>query len=57
MDAKAPDWSEIEPIERETVKQVVWRLMPLLILGYFIAYQDRTNASGQRLSYTVARRS
>ena len=57
MDAKAPDWSEIEPIERETVKQVVWRLMPLLILGYFLAYQDRTNASGQRLSYTVARRS
>ena len=34
---------EIEPIERETIKRVTWRLMPLLMLGYFCAYLDRSN--------------
>jgi MFS family permease len=33
----------IEPIERETIKRVTWRLMPLLMLGYFCAYLDRSN--------------
>jgi MFS transporter, ACS family, tartrate transporter len=31
----------IEPIERQTMKKVTWRLMPLLMLGYFCAYLDR----------------
>jgi len=35
--------TEIEPIERETIKRVTWRLMPLLMLGYFCAYLDRSN--------------
>ncbi|HVB68980.1 MAG TPA: MFS transporter [Acetobacteraceae bacterium] len=30
-------------IERETVHRVAWRLMPLLMLGYFCAYLDRVN--------------
>ena len=34
---------EIEPIERETIRRVAWRLMPLLMLGYFCAYLDRSN--------------
>src|ERR1700748_1315434 len=34
---------EIEPIEREIIKRVAWRLMPLLMLGYFCAYLDRVN--------------
>ena len=34
---------EIEPIERETIRRVTWRLMPLLMLGYFCAYLDRSN--------------
>jgi ACS family tartrate transporter-like MFS transporter len=34
---------QIEPIERETIKRVTWRLMPLLMLGYFCAYLDRSN--------------
>jgi MFS transporter, ACS family, tartrate transporter len=33
----------IEPIERETINRVTWRLMPLLMLGYFCAYLDRSN--------------
>jgi MFS family permease len=33
----------IEPIERETIKKVTWRLMPILMLGYFCAYLDRSN--------------
>jgi ACS family tartrate transporter-like MFS transporter len=42
--AKVPiTLTEIEPIERETIKRVTWRLMPLLMLGYFCAYLDRSN--------------
>ena len=33
----------IEPIERETIRRVTWRLMPLLMAGYFCAYLDRSN--------------
>jgi ACS family tartrate transporter-like MFS transporter len=33
----------IEPIERQTMRRVSWRLMPLLMLGYFCAYLDRSN--------------
>jgi ACS family tartrate transporter-like MFS transporter len=32
-----------EPIERATIRKVTWRLMPLLMLGYFCAYLDRSN--------------
>ncbi|MBN8909493.1 MAG: MFS transporter, partial [Rhodospirillales bacterium] len=30
-------------LERETVRRVAWRLMPLLMIGYFCAYLDRVN--------------
>ena len=33
----------IEPIEKETIRKVTWRLMPILMLGYFCAYLDRSN--------------
>jgi ACS family tartrate transporter-like MFS transporter len=33
----------IEAIERQTMRKVSWRLMPLLMLGYFCAYIDRSN--------------
>jgi MFS transporter, ACS family, tartrate transporter len=33
----------IEPIEQQTMRKVSWRLMPLLMLGYFCAYLDRSN--------------
>src|SRR6201995_1553165 len=40
--ATAPS-AEVEPLERETMRRVAWRLMPLLMLGYFCAYLDRSN--------------
>ena len=30
-------------IERRTVAKVSWRLLPLIVLIYFVAYMDRTN--------------
>ena len=43
MDANAPTLRVIEPIEIETISRVKWRLIPLLMLGYFCAYLDRSN--------------
>ena len=31
-------------IEAETMRKVMWRLLPFLMLCYFIAYVDRVNA-------------
>jgi len=33
----------VDPLERETVHRVAWRLLPILMLGYFCAYLDRVN--------------
>ncbi len=33
----------VTALERETMRQVGWRLVPLLMLGYFCAYLDRVN--------------
>jgi len=43
MEVSATTLHEIEPIEKETIKRVTWRLIPLLMLGYFCAYLDRSN--------------
>jgi MFS family permease len=43
MDANVPNGHEVEPIEQETMRRVFWRLIPLLMLGYFCAYLDRGN--------------
>jgi ACS family tartrate transporter-like MFS transporter len=43
VDASATASHQVEPIERETIKKVTWRLIPLLMLGYFCAYLDRSN--------------
>ena len=34
---------DMEPLERETIRRITWRLLPLLMLGYFCAYLDRVN--------------
>jgi MFS transporter, ACS family, tartrate transporter len=34
---------KIDSIERDTVRRVAWRLIPLLMLTYFCAYLDRSN--------------
>jgi sugar phosphate permease len=33
----------LDPLERETMHRVLWRLLPILVLGYFAAYLDRVN--------------
>ncbi len=43
MDARAQTLGGVEPIERQTMRKVSWRLIPLLMLGYFCAYLDRSN--------------
>jgi ACS family tartrate transporter-like MFS transporter len=43
VDHIGPSRSEIDPLERETIRRVIWRLLPLLMLGYFCAYLDRVN--------------
>jgi MFS family permease len=43
VDARAPTLDKVEPIERETIRRVFWRLIPLLMLGMFCAYLDRSN--------------
>ena len=43
MDAFVPATRGVDPLERETMRRVAWRLMPLLMLGYFCAFLDRVN--------------
>jgi MFS transporter, ACS family, tartrate transporter len=46
--------SDTTSLERETVRQVAWRLMPLLMLGYFCAYLDRVNVGFASLTMNKA---
>lgn len=42
------------PLEQETIRRVAWRLMPLLMLGYFCAYLDRVNVGFAGLTMNKA---
>lgn len=54
-DRSAPHPSAmVEPLERETIKRVAWRLVPLLMLGYFCAYLDRVNLGFAALTMNKA---
>ena len=44
----------IEPLEHETINRVAWRLLPLLMLGYFCAYLDRVNVGFAALTMNKA---
>ncbi|MEA2739164.1 MAG: transporter, family, tartrate transporter [Acetobacteraceae bacterium] len=44
----------MDPLERETINRVAWRLMPLLMLGYFCAYLDRVNVGFAGLTMNKA---
>jgi MFS family permease len=44
----------IEPLERETISRVAWRLLPLLIVGYFCNYLDRVNVGFAALTMNKA---
>ena len=37
-------------IEQRTLSKVSWRLLPLIVVIYFVAYMDRTNVSFASLS-------
>src|SRR5260370_22411499 len=37
-------------LEQRTLKKVSWRLLPLIVVIYFVAYMDRTNVSFASLS-------
>jgi ACS family tartrate transporter-like MFS transporter len=43
MDAILPTAREIHPLEKETMWRVAWRLMPLLMCGFFCSSLDRAN--------------
>ena len=45
---------QLEPLEQETVRRVAWRLLPLLMLGYFCAYLDRVNLGFAALTMNKA---
>ena len=36
--------TEIGAIERTTLRTVTWRILPFLMLAYFVAFVDRVNA-------------
>ena len=43
MTAGIPTVTAVPEIERRTIAKVSWRLLPLIVLIYFVAYMDRTN--------------
>ena len=46
--------ASVDPLERETIKRIAWRLMPLLMFGYFCAYLDRVNVGFAKLTMNQA---
>ena len=50
----------MNPIEQRTISKISWRLLPLLMVSYFIAYLDRVNlgfagaAMSKDLGFTAA---
>ena len=46
--------SAIEPIEKETMRRVARRLIPLLMVSYFAAYLDRVNVGFAALTMNKA---
>ncbi|PPQ28456.1 MFS transporter [Rhodopila globiformis] len=48
--ATTPGSPVVAPIERETIRHVTRRLIPLLMVSYFVAYLDRVNVGFASLS-------
>eukprot|EP01035_Chromulina_nebulosa_P006971 gene6971-9400_t len=50
----------MNPVEQRTISKISWRLLPLLMISYFIAYLDRVNlgfagaAMSKDLGFTAA---
>jgi hypothetical protein len=43
VDVAQQNRRKVDPLEQETIKKVAWRLIPVLVFGYFAAYLDRVN--------------
>ena len=52
--AQQPAQAQVDPLERETIRRVAWRLMPLLMVGYFCDYLDRVNVGFAALTMNKA---
>jgi ACS family tartrate transporter-like MFS transporter len=44
----------MDDIERSTISKVMWRLMPFLVVCYFVAYLDRVNVGFAKLQMNAA---
>ncbi len=44
----------MEAIEKRTISKVMWRLMPFLVVCYFVAYLDRVNVGFAKLQMNAA---
>lgn len=44
----------MEEIETRTIRKVMWRLMPFLVICYFVAYLDRVNVGFAKLQMNAA---
>ena len=44
----------MEAIENRTISKVMWRLMPFLVVCYFVAYLDRVNVGFAKLQMNAA---
>jgi hypothetical protein len=44
-DAAAGTVSALQTLARRTISKISWRLLPLIVIIYFVAYIDRTNVS------------
>jgi hypothetical protein len=42
----------LQTVERRTIRKISWRLLPLIVIIYFVAYIDRTNVSFAALTMT-----
>ncbi len=52
--AARPTGGDDGALERETMKRVTWRLLPLLMICYFAAYLDRVNVGFASLTMNQA---
>jgi ACS family tartrate transporter-like MFS transporter len=43
VDGSVQDADVVDPLEKETIRRLVWRLLPLLMIGYACASLDRAN--------------
>src|ERR1035437_7259122 len=48
--SQGSDGASVSP---ETIRRVSWRVLPIVLLGFFLAYLDRTNVSMAALTMSA----